>query len=76
MKPSESEFVTLRGQRHHLRCWGAIDAPLLVLVHGWGDVAATWQFVVDEFAREWRVVAPDLRGFGQTDGNDDTLLVR
>lgn len=72
MKPSESEFVTLRGQRHHLRCWGAIDAPLLVLVHGWGDVAATWQFVVDEFAREWRVVAPDLRGFGQTDGNDDT----
>lgn len=72
MKPSQSEFVTLRDYRFHLRTWGAPDAPLLVMLHGWGDVAATWQFVVDEFAHEWRVVAPDLRGFGQSQGNNST----
>lgn len=72
MKLSQSEFVTLRDKRFHLRTWGAADAPLLVMLHGWGDVAATWQFVVDAFAQEWRIVAPDLRGFGQSQGNNST----
>lgn len=62
----------MRDRTHHLRCWGPDDAPLLVMLHGWADVAATWQFVVDEFAHEWRIVAPDLRGFGQSQGNNST----
>lgn len=72
MKTSRSELLSLRGRKVHLRCWGADDAPLLVLLHGWGDVAATWQFVIDAFAKDWRVVAPDLRGFGLSEGNNDT----
>jgi pimeloyl-ACP methyl ester carboxylesterase len=59
--------VEARGLRHHVRCWGDPDAPPLVMVHGWMDVSASFQFVVDAFARERHVLAPDWRGFGLTD---------
>ena len=64
MKPSRSRFVAVRGLRHHLREWGEAGAPQLVLLHGWMDVSASFQFVVDAFSRDWHVVAPDWRGFG------------
>ena len=37
------------------------------MVHGWMDVAASWQFVVDAFARDRYVIAPDWRGYGLTE---------
>jgi len=64
MKPSRSRFLTVRGLRYHLREWGESGAPLLVLLHGWMDVSASFQIVVDAFDRKWHVVAPDWRGFG------------
>jgi pimeloyl-ACP methyl ester carboxylesterase len=64
MKPSRSRFVAVRGLRYHLREWGEPGAPRLVLLHGWMDVSASFQFVVDAFERRWHVVAPDWRGFG------------
>jgi len=62
--PSRSEFREIRGIRYHVRLWGKPDAPTLFLLHGWMDVSASFQFVVDALARDWRVVAPDWRGFG------------
>lgn len=70
MKASQSEFLQLRGRRLHVRLWGEPSAPLLVLLHGWCDVSASWQFVVDALARDWRVVAPDWRGFGPSEWNN------
>lgn len=67
MKPSRSRFVAVRSLRYHLREWGEAGAPLLVLLHGWMDVSASFQFVVDAFERDWHVVAPDWRGFGLSD---------
>jgi pimeloyl-ACP methyl ester carboxylesterase len=67
MKPSRSEFHDIRGLRYHVRTWGAPDAPALFLLHGWMDVSASFQFLVDAFSREWRIVAPDWRGFGLTE---------
>jgi len=64
MKPSRSRFLAVRGLRCHLREWGEPGAPLLVLLHGWMDVSASFQFVVDAFGHDWHVVAPDWRGFG------------
>ena len=64
MKPSESLFIDVRGLRLHVRAWGPEDAPGLVMLHGWMDVSASFQFVVDALRREWRVLAPDWRGFG------------
>jgi len=64
MKPSESVYVPVRGLRYHCRCWGDARAPKLFMLHGWMDVSASFQFVVDALRGDWRVIAPDWRGFG------------
>lgn len=66
MKPSRSEFIPVRGLRYHVRHWGDENAPKLFMMHGWMDVSASFQFVVDCLQREWHVIAPDWRGFGLT----------
>jgi pimeloyl-ACP methyl ester carboxylesterase len=66
MKPSRSEFITVRGLRYHIRHWGDENAPKLFLLHGWMDVSASFQFMVDCLQRDWHVIAPDWRGFGLT----------
>jgi pimeloyl-ACP methyl ester carboxylesterase len=67
-KTSRSEFVPIRRLRYHVRVWGepSADKVPLLLVHGWMDVAASWQFVVDAFSRDHYVIAPDWRGYGLT----------
>jgi pimeloyl-ACP methyl ester carboxylesterase len=67
MKPSRSHFVTIRGLRYHVRTWGEMSDPALFLLHGWMDVSASFQFLVDSFLRDWHVIAPDWRGFGLSD---------
>ncbi|MES2565182.1 MAG: alpha/beta hydrolase [Pseudomonadota bacterium] len=66
MKPSQSHFHTVRGLRYHVRTWGKSAAPKLFLLHGWMDVSASFQYVVDALSHEWHVIAPDWRGFGLT----------
>jgi pimeloyl-ACP methyl ester carboxylesterase len=68
-RASRSEFVPIRGLRYHVRTWGEPGRGKvpLVMVHGWMDVAASYQFVVDAFAREHYVIAPDWRGYGLTE---------
>jgi len=65
-RPSRSAFVRARGLDHHVRQWGDPQAPALVMLHGWMDVSASFQFVVDALSRERFVLAPDWRGFGLT----------
>lgn len=67
MRDSESLFLDVRGLRYHVRAWGPADAPKLVMLHGWMDVSASFQFVVDALRGAWRVLAPDWRGYGLTD---------
>jgi len=64
MKPSSSEFHDIRGLRYHVRTWGDPRHPGLFLLHGWMDVSASFQFLVDALKRDWHVIAPDWRGFG------------
>ena len=66
MTPSRSEFIDVRGLRLHVRHWGRQGAPKLFMLHGWMDVAASFQFVVDCLRQEWHVIAPDWRGFGHS----------
>ncbi|HSV72018.1 MAG TPA: alpha/beta hydrolase [Methylibium sp.] len=68
-RTARSEFVAVRGLRYHLHRWGeaGAGAPPLVMLHGWMDVGASFQFVVDALAGERTVVAPDWRGFGRTE---------
>jgi pimeloyl-ACP methyl ester carboxylesterase len=67
MRLSRSEYLDRPGLRLHVRRWGNPQAPTLFLLHGWMDVSASFQFVVDELARDWNIVAPDWRGFGPSD---------
>ncbi|MDB5853031.1 MAG: alpha/beta hydrolase [Herminiimonas sp.] len=64
MKPSRSEFITVRRLKYHVRHWGAEGSPKLFMLHGWMDVSASFQFVVDCLRHDWHVIAPDWRGFG------------
>lgn len=67
-KPSRSSTLALRHLNYHVRHWGPeqSDLPTLVLVHGWMDVGASYQFTVDAMQQERRIIAPDWRGFGLT----------
>lgn len=66
MKPSESSFMQIRGLRYHVRRWPVPGAPKMVLLHGWMDVSASFQFLVDALRANWDVYAPDWRGYGLT----------
>ncbi|MFT3957287.1 MAG: alpha/beta hydrolase [Piscinibacter sp.] len=77
-RPARSLFVSVRGLRYHLLAWGDAsmvgpERPPLVLLHGWMDVAASFQFMVDALAQDRFVLAADWRGFGLSDdGGSDS----
>lgn len=60
------ETLRLRGLDHHVTRWGPEHAAPLVFLHGWADTSDTFQFIVDEFAEEHPILAPDWRGFGRS----------
>lgn len=64
MKQSHSHFTTIRGLRYHVRTWGDAAAAPLFMFHGWMDVSASFQFLVDALKHDWYVIAPDWRGYG------------
>ena len=74
-RPSTSRFLPIRHHQYHVRQWsdaGGADSTPLVLLHGWMDVSASWQFLVDalpqDFADQRSIIAPDWRGYGLTTG--------
>jgi pimeloyl-ACP methyl ester carboxylesterase len=71
LKSSFSQFVPIRGLRYHVRSWGDAGAPKLFMLHGWMDVGASFQFLVDALENEWHVIAPDWRGFGLSEWSRD-----
>ncbi len=68
---SRSEFVRIRGLRYHVRRWGAPDRPMVFLGHGWLDVSATFQDLVQPLLPHFQVLAPDWRGFGHSQWPQD-----
>jgi pimeloyl-ACP methyl ester carboxylesterase len=66
LRPFRSLTVPVRGLQYHVCEWGDADAPPLVMLHGWMDVGASFQFVVDALPGRWRILAPDWRGFGRS----------
>ena len=61
-----SKGVVLRGNTvvHYLE---AGQGPALVLVHGLGGSSAVWSDDIDILAKTYRVIAPDLPGYGKSD---------
>jgi len=72
-REAASRRQRVRGIDYHCLVWGdpgaaAAEHPLLLMTHGWMDIGASFQFVVDALAAlegDVRcIVAPDWRGFG------------
>ena len=73
-RPSRSHFIPVRGLRYHVLEWGDAsmvtpERPPLVMLHGWMDVGASFQFVVDALPTDRHVLALDWRGFGLSDAS-------
>lgn len=67
LRAPRPETLTVRGLRHRLTWWGDRTQTPVVLLHGFQDCGATWQFLVDCMPPEWSLVAPDWRGFGHSE---------
>jgi pimeloyl-ACP methyl ester carboxylesterase len=67
MKASASLYCEVRGLRYHVRRWPGGPGRRVVLLHGWMDVSASFQFLVDALPSHWEVFAPDWRGYGLSD---------
>jgi pimeloyl-ACP methyl ester carboxylesterase len=52
--------------RLHYVDWGNEGAPPLLLVHGGRDHCRNWDWVAEALRRDWHVLAPDLRGHGDS----------
>ena len=60
-------FYESQGLRLHYVDWGNVSAPPLVLVHGGLDHCRNWDAIARALQARFHVVAPDLRGHGDSD---------
>ena len=60
------ETALIRGLAHHIVRWGPDSDDPVLLLHGFADAAATFQFVADETDPALPLLAVDWRGFGRS----------
>lgn len=58
--------IASKGIELHVEQRGA-GSPALCFLHYWGGSSRTWRYVVDALASDFRTVAIDQRGWGQSD---------
>ena len=61
-----SQFYYSHRLKLHFWDWGNKGKPNLILVHGGMDHARSWDRVAEAFRDDFRVLAPDLRGHGDS----------
>jgi pimeloyl-ACP methyl ester carboxylesterase len=61
----EHKYVDIGGVRIHVAFAGAGEP--LVMCHGWPQNWWMWRELIPRFAGRYRVIAPDMRGFGWSD---------
>jgi pimeloyl-ACP methyl ester carboxylesterase len=59
-------FVTVDGLRIHYLDWGAPEKPPLIMLHGIGRVAHTFDHIAPHFVSRYHVMAVDMRGHGDS----------
>lgn len=60
-------FASVNGLRIHYLEWGTSDKPPLIMLHGIGRVAHTFDHIAPHFASRYHVMAVDMRGHGDSD---------
>ncbi len=68
--PTSHNYISQRLRLHYID-WGNPDAPPLLLVHGGRDHCRNWDWVAEELRHDWHVIAPDLRGHGDSAWSSD-----
>jgi pimeloyl-ACP methyl ester carboxylesterase len=68
--PTSRIYFSQRLRLHYVD-WGNPSAPPLVLVHGGRDHCRNWDWVADALRQDWHVLAPDLRGHGDSQWSPD-----
>ena len=63
--PTSHSYTSQRLRLHYCD-WGNPDKPTMLLVHGMQDHARTWDWFVESFVDDYHIVAPDLRGHGDS----------
>ncbi|MHB8528581.1 MAG: alpha/beta fold hydrolase [Caulobacteraceae bacterium] len=63
--PASHSYISQRLRLHYVD-WGNPGAPPLLLIHGGQDHCRNWDWVAQDLRRDWRVIAPDLRGHGDS----------
>lgn len=66
MSGPEDIFLTPGNLRLHVNCWGDPAAAPVMLIHGMWDHSRSWDRIAGVLARNYRVIAPDLRGHGDS----------
>jgi alpha-beta hydrolase superfamily lysophospholipase len=70
--PTSNSFISQRLKLHYVD-WGNRGAPPLLLVHGGRDHCRNWDWVAEKLRDRYHIIAPDLRGHGDSawspDGN-------
>ena len=64
----EHSMTNVNGARLHVARAGR--GRQLLLLHGWPEYWLTWQPVMARLAERFELIAPDLRGFGDSDKPD------
>src|SRR5580692_6737139 len=59
-------FVTVNGLRIHYLDWGSPGKPPMIMLHGIGRVAHTFDHIAPHFASNYHVMAVDMRGHGDS----------
>ncbi|MDF1681384.1 alpha/beta hydrolase [Ponticaulis sp.] len=68
--PTSHTYYSQRLRLHYVD-WGNPDAPPLILLHGGRDHCRSWDWVAEELRHDWHVIAPDLRGHGDSEWSTD-----
>ncbi len=63
--------ITVGGLRLHFLEWGKADQPALIMLHGIGRDAHSFDHIAPRFAKDFRVIALDLRGHGDSAWHPD-----
>ena len=66
MKEPRSQFFQSQRLKLHYAEWGEPCGKPLMLVHGGLDHARSWDWVADAIGDGYHIVAPDLRGHGDS----------
>lgn len=63
--PTSHTYFSQRLRLHYVD-WGNPDGPPMILIHGGRDHCRNWDWVAEQFGDEYHIIAPDLRGHGDS----------